>query len=86
MVNGQSVKMLLFTEAICYMGFKVNGGGFVYKAGKFYNIPSTEAEVLASSLMELFEKHLFRKFLVYVSTLMKKIQEILRVLILRRPP
>uniref|UniRef100_A0A8L2QEQ4 Rab GDP dissociation inhibitor n=1 Tax=Rattus norvegicus TaxID=10116 RepID=A0A8L2QEQ4_RAT len=67
MANGQLVKMLLFTEVTRYMDFKVIEGSFVYKGGKIYKVPSTEAEALASSLMGLFEKRRFRKFLVYVA-------------------
>ncbi|CAI9178862.1 unnamed protein product [Rangifer tarandus platyrhynchus] len=67
MANGQLVKMLLFTEITHYLDFKVTEGSFVYKGGKIYKVPSTEAEALASSLMGLFEKCRFRKFLVYVA-------------------
>lgn len=49
MANGQLVKMLLFTEVTRYMDFKVIEGSFVYKGGKIYKVPSTEAEALASS-------------------------------------
>uniref|UniRef100_A0A8B9V5B1 Rab GDP dissociation inhibitor n=1 Tax=Anas zonorhyncha TaxID=75864 RepID=A0A8B9V5B1_9AVES len=67
MANGQLVKMLLYTEVTRYLDFKVIEGSFVYKGGKIYKVPSTEAEALASSLMGLFEKRRFRKFLVYVA-------------------
>eukprot|EP00069_Balaena_mysticetus_P010877 bmy_20962T0 len=70
MANGQLVKMLLFTEVTRYLDFKVTEGSFVYKGGKIYKVPSTEAEALASMsyrLMGLFEKRRFRKFLVYVA-------------------
>ncbi|MGH0131006.1 UNVERIFIED_CONTAM: hypothetical protein FKN15_008690 [Acipenser sinensis] len=67
MANGQLVKMLLFTEVTRYLDFKVIEGSFVYKGGKIYKVPSTETEALASSLMGLFEKRRFRKFLVYVA-------------------
>uniref|UniRef100_A0A8C5KBG1 Rab GDP dissociation inhibitor n=1 Tax=Jaculus jaculus TaxID=51337 RepID=A0A8C5KBG1_JACJA len=72
MANGQLVKMLLYTEITCYMDFKVVKGSFVYKGGKIYKVPSTEAEALASSLMGLFEKCCFRKFLVYVASFDEK--------------
>lgn len=49
MVSGQLVKMLLYTEVSCYLVFKVTEGSFVYKGGKIYKVPSTEAEALASS-------------------------------------
>ncbi|ELR54302.1 Rab GDP dissociation inhibitor beta [Bos mutus] len=67
MANGQVVKMLLFTKVTRYLDFKVTEGRFVYKRGKIYKVPSTEAEALASSLMGLFRKRRFRKFLIYVA-------------------
>lgn len=47
--TGQLVKMLLYTEVTRYLDFKVIEGSFVYKGGKIYKVPSTEAEALASS-------------------------------------
>ena len=47
--TGQMVKMLIFTEVTRYLDFKVTEGSFVYKGGKIYKVPSTEAEALASS-------------------------------------
>lgn len=47
--SGQLVKMLLYTEVTRYLDFKVIEGSFVYKGGKIYKVPSTEAEALASS-------------------------------------
>lgn len=41
--------MLLYTEVTRYLDFKVIEGSFVYKGGKIYKVPSTEAEALASS-------------------------------------
>ncbi|ETE58253.1 Rab GDP dissociation inhibitor alpha, partial [Ophiophagus hannah] len=40
--------MLLYTEVTRYLDFKVIEGSFVYKGGKIYKVPSTEAEALAS--------------------------------------
>lgn len=48
-LTGQLVKMLLYTEVTRYLDFKVIEGSFVYKGGKIYKVPSTEAEALASS-------------------------------------
>lgn len=48
-IPGQLVKMLLYTEVTRYLDFKVVEGSFVYKGGKIYKVPSTEAEALASS-------------------------------------
>ncbi|KAL4594101.1 GDP dissociation inhibitor 2-like [Arapaima gigas] len=59
--------MLLITQVTRYLDFKVIEGSFVYKKGSIYKVPSTEAEALASSLMGLFEKRRFRKFLVFVA-------------------
>ncbi|XP_023664624.1 rab GDP dissociation inhibitor beta [Paramormyrops kingsleyae] len=67
MANGQLVRMLLITQVTRYLDFKVIEGSFVYKKGSIYKVPSTEAEALASSLMGLFEKRRFRKFLVFVA-------------------
>ncbi|KAF5901454.1 Rab GDP dissociation inhibitor beta, partial [Clarias magur] len=67
MANGQLVRMLLITQVTRYLDFKVIEGSFVYKKGSIYKVPSTETEALASSLMGLFEKRRFRKFLVFVA-------------------
>ncbi|KAB1283518.1 Rab GDP dissociation inhibitor beta [Camelus dromedarius] len=72
MANGQLGKMPLFTEVTRYLDFKVTEGSFVYKGGKIYKVLSTEAEALASSLMGLFEKRRFRKFLVFVASFDEK--------------
>ncbi|PIO34672.1 hypothetical protein AB205_0057850, partial [Aquarana catesbeiana] len=61
------VKMLLFTEVTRYLDFKVIEGSFVYKGGRIYKVPSTETEALSSSLMGLFEKRRFKKFLGFVA-------------------
>ncbi|CAN9508088.1 unnamed protein product [Ophioblennius macclurei] len=67
MANGQLVRMLLITQVTRYLDFKVIEGSYVYKGGKIYKVPSTETEALASSLMGLFEKRRFRKFLLFVA-------------------
>uniref|UniRef100_A0A4X2K7F7 Rab GDP dissociation inhibitor n=1 Tax=Vombatus ursinus TaxID=29139 RepID=A0A4X2K7F7_VOMUR len=61
MANGQLVKILLYTEVTRYLDFKVTEGSFVYKGGKIYKVPSTEAE-----------KRWFRKFLVRVANFDEK--------------
>lgn len=48
------------------MEFKSIDGSFVYKGGKVYKVPADEMEVLSSSLMGIFEKRRFKKFLVWV--------------------
>ncbi|KAJ8261797.1 hypothetical protein GJAV_G00158510 [Gymnothorax javanicus] len=67
LANGQLVKMLLITQVTRYLDFKVIEGSYVYKKGSIYKVPSTETEALATSLMGIFEKRRFRKFLVYVA-------------------
>uniref|UniRef100_A0A1A8N4L6 Rab GDP dissociation inhibitor n=2 Tax=Nothobranchius TaxID=28779 RepID=A0A1A8N4L6_9TELE len=67
MANGQLVRMLLITQVTRYLDFKVIEGSYVYKGGKIYKVPSTETEALSSSLMGLFEKRRFRKFLIFVA-------------------
>ncbi|XP_033832110.1 rab GDP dissociation inhibitor beta [Periophthalmus magnuspinnatus] len=67
MANGQLVRMLLITQVTRYLDFKVVEGSFVFKGGKIYKVPSTEAEALASGLMGLFEKRRFKKFLTFVA-------------------
>uniref|UniRef100_A0A8C9PDW8 Rab GDP dissociation inhibitor n=1 Tax=Spermophilus dauricus TaxID=99837 RepID=A0A8C9PDW8_SPEDA len=72
MANSQLVKMLLYTEVTSYLDFKVTEESFIYKGGKICKVPSTQAETLVSSLMGLFEKCRFRKFLVYVANFDEK--------------
>uniref|UniRef100_A0A3Q3W8A8 Rab GDP dissociation inhibitor n=1 Tax=Mola mola TaxID=94237 RepID=A0A3Q3W8A8_MOLML len=69
MANGQLVRMLLVTEVTRYLDFKVIEGSFVYKKGSIYKVPSTETEALSSSLMGMFEKRRFKKFLNFVANL-----------------
>ncbi|XP_041819713.1 rab GDP dissociation inhibitor beta [Chelmon rostratus] len=72
MANGQLVRMLLITQVTRYLDFKVIEGSFVYKGGKIYKVPSTETEALASSLMGLFEKRRFKKFLSFIANFDEK--------------
>ncbi|XP_077565468.1 rab GDP dissociation inhibitor beta [Stigmatopora nigra] len=67
MANGQLVRMLLITQVTRYLDFKVIEGSYVYKGGKIYKVPSTESEALKSSLMGIFEKRRFKKFLVFIA-------------------
>lgn len=66
MANGQLVKLLIHTGVTRYLEFKVADGSYVYKGGKLYKVPANEKEALASSLMGIFEKRRFRKFLMWV--------------------
>ncbi|XP_036617137.1 rab GDP dissociation inhibitor alpha-like [Trichosurus vulpecula] len=67
LASGQLMSMLMYTEVTNYLEFKVVEGSFVYKGGELYRVPSTEAEALASSLVSMFEKNHFRKFLRFVT-------------------
>ncbi|XP_072509746.1 rab GDP dissociation inhibitor alpha-like [Notamacropus eugenii] len=67
LASGQLVNMLMYTEVTNYLEFKVVEGSFVYKRGKIYKVPSTEAEALTSSLMSMSDKNKFRKFLSFVT-------------------
>ncbi|XP_042191419.1 rab GDP dissociation inhibitor beta [Callorhinchus milii] len=67
MATGQLVNMLMYTNVTRYLDFKVIEGSYVYKGGKIYKVPSTDAEALQSSLMGIFEKRRFKNFLVFVS-------------------
>ncbi|XP_068962146.1 rab GDP dissociation inhibitor alpha-like isoform X1 [Petaurus breviceps papuanus] len=67
LASGQLVTMLLYTEVINYLEFKVVEGSFVYKEGEIYKVPSTEAEALASSLISMSEKNQIKRFLMFVT-------------------
>lgn len=66
MANGILVKMLIHTDVTRYLEFKQVDGSYVYKQGKLHKVPVTESEALSSSLMGLFEKRRFKKFLDYI--------------------
>lgn len=66
MATGNLTKMLLHTKVTRYLDFKSISGSYVYKAGKILKVPATPEEALTSSLMGLFEKRRFRKFLIFV--------------------
>uniref|UniRef100_A0A914E7X1 Rab GDP dissociation inhibitor n=1 Tax=Acrobeloides nanus TaxID=290746 RepID=A0A914E7X1_9BILA len=66
MANGSLVKLLIHTGVTRYLEFKSIEGSFVYKGGKIYKVPADEMEALATSLMGMFEKRRFKKFLVWV--------------------
>uniref|UniRef100_A0A0N5BXM5 Rab GDP dissociation inhibitor n=1 Tax=Strongyloides papillosus TaxID=174720 RepID=A0A0N5BXM5_STREA len=65
MANGQLVKLLIHTGVTRYLEFKSIEGSYVYKGGKVYKVPADEMEALATSLMGMFEKRRFKKFLVW---------------------
>jgi Rab GDP dissociation inhibitor len=68
MANGSMVKLLLHTGVTRYLEFKSVEASYVYKAGKIYKVPADEMEALATSLMGMFEKRRFKKFLCWVQT------------------
>jgi len=65
MANGALVKLLIHTGVTRYLEFKSIEGSFVYKGGKIYKVPANEMEALSTSLMGMFEKRRFKKFLVW---------------------
>ncbi|CAC5401065.1 GDI1_2 [Mytilus coruscus] len=67
MANGQLVKLLVGTGVTRYLEFKCVEGSYVFKGGKVYKVPADEKEALTTSLMGLFEKRRFRKFLIFVT-------------------
>lgn len=66
MANGELVKLLIHTGVTRYLEFKSIEGSYVYKGGKIHKVPADEMEALATSLMGMFEKRRFKKFLVFV--------------------
>lgn len=66
MACGNLTKMLLHTKVTRYLEFKSIDGSYVYNGGKVLKVPATPEEALKSSLMGLFEKRRFRKFLIFV--------------------
>ncbi|XP_002739493.1 rab GDP dissociation inhibitor beta-like [Saccoglossus kowalevskii] len=68
MANGQLVKLLIHSGVTKYLEFKTLDGSYVYKKGdKIYKVPADEKEALSTSLMGIFEKRRYRKFLIYVN-------------------
>mmetsp|Transcript_9128 Transcript_9128/g.28986 ORF Transcript_9128/g.28986 Transcript_9128/m.28986 type:complete len:475 (-) Transcript_9128:603-2027(-) len=67
MACGKLVKMLLHTKVTRYLEFKSLDASYVYRNGKVFKVPATASEALSSSLLGLFEKRRFRKFLMYVA-------------------
>lgn len=68
MACGDLVRILLLTKVTDYLEFKSVEGSYVMKNnGKVYKCPATPAEALSSSLMGMFEKRRFKKFLDFVS-------------------
>jgi Rab GDP dissociation inhibitor len=67
MANGLLVKMLIHTDVTRYLEFKSVEGSYVWKkGGKVFKVPVTEKEAIMTSLMGMFEKRRFKKFLTWV--------------------
>lgn len=69
MADGLLVKLLIYTGVTRYLEFKSVEGSYVYKGGKIHKVPADEREALSTSLMGLFEKRRFRKFLMWAQNL-----------------
>jgi Rab GDP dissociation inhibitor len=65
MACGKLVKILLHTKVTRYLEFKNVDGSYVLKSGKPHKVPVTADEALRSSLMGMFEKRRFVKFLKF---------------------
>jgi len=68
MANGSLVRLLIHTGVTRYLEFKSIDASYVYKGGKIFKVPADEMEALSTSLMGMFEKRRFRKFLVWTQT------------------
>uniref|UniRef100_A0A7S0CCT9 Rab GDP dissociation inhibitor n=1 Tax=Proboscia inermis TaxID=420281 RepID=A0A7S0CCT9_9STRA len=67
MACGNLTKMLLHSKVTRYLEFKSIGGSYVQAGGKILKVPATPEEALKSSLMGIFEKRRFRKFIIFVN-------------------
>jgi Rab GDP dissociation inhibitor len=68
MACGNLTKMLLHSKVTRYLEFKSIDGSFVYNNGNVLKVPASPEEALKSSLMGLFEKRRFRKFLIFAES------------------
>ena len=75
MAGGELTKFLIFTEVTKYLEFKQVDGSYVYKGGQVYKVPANEKEALATSLMGIFEKRRFQKFLVWAMNFDEKTEK-----------
>jgi Rab GDP dissociation inhibitor len=57
--------MLILSGVTKYLEFKSIKGSYVWKGSKIYKVPADEKEALSTSLMGVFEKRRFRKFLIF---------------------
>ncbi|XP_065051083.1 LOW QUALITY PROTEIN: rab GDP dissociation inhibitor beta-like [Rhopilema esculentum] len=75
MAGGELTKFLIFTDVTKYLEFKQVEGSYVYKGGQVYKVPANEKEALASSLMGIFEKRRFQKFLYWVTNFDESVEK-----------
>jgi len=66
MASGLMVKFLLKTNVTRYLEFQCVQNSYVYKDRKIYRVPTTPMEVMASSLMGMFEKRRCAQFQQFV--------------------
>lgn len=64
--SGELTRMLVHTDVIRYLEFKVVAGSYVFRDGRISKVPSTEMEAVRSPLMGLFEKRRARNFFLYI--------------------
>jgi Rab GDP dissociation inhibitor len=67
MASGYMVKFLLKTGVTRYLEFQTVSNSYVYKDKKIHRVPTTATEVMASSLMGMFEKRRCRDFTNYLA-------------------
>ena len=58
--------MLVHTDVVRYLEFKVIAGSYVYRDGRISKVPATEKEAVLSPLMGLFEKRRARNFFMFL--------------------
>lgn len=64
--SGELTRMLVHTDVVRYLEFKVIAGSYVYRDGRISKVPSTEMEAIKSPLMGLFEKRRARNFFQFL--------------------
>jgi Rab GDP dissociation inhibitor len=68
MASGLMVKFLLKTGVTRYLEFQSVQNSYVYKDKKIYKVPTTPMEIMASSLMGMFEKRRCAEFQNFVQS------------------
>jgi len=66
MSSGLMVKFLLKTGVARYLEFQSVQNSYVYKDKKIYKVPTTNLEIMASSLMGIFEKRRCAEFQTFI--------------------